>query len=220
MSELTKRQQEVLSLIRTRMDDSGYPPTIREIGKALSISSTNGVNDHLKALERKGYVNRGTGKSRALTLTEEGWRATGGAPTQENPVLTVSIPLVGRIAAGIPIDAVEQSDDLLHIDPSLLGRTRPEEVIALKVEGESMIEDGILDGDTIFVRRQATANRGETVAVLVDGAATVKRYYPEGSRIRLEPANETMEPIWISAMNTEDVAIIGKVIALYRQIAF
>ncbi len=247
MKGLTERQVEVLVHIARSMRQTGYPPTIREIGNALDIRSTNGVNDHLKALERKRFIERDESKSRALTLTQEAWdflaaeqqdvawggpvreSADGpgrmaGAPAAANDDAMhipdiVSVPLLGRIAAGNPIEAIEQVEDRLAIDASLVGRTgAAKDVFALRVRGESMIEDGILDGDIIVVRRQQTARQGEMVAVMVDGAATVKRYYLEGDRVRLQPSNSTMEPIYVSASEARQTAVLGKVVAMYRSL--
>lgn len=222
MRGLTDRQRQVLEFIAHSIADAGYPPTIREIGQALDIRSTNGVNDHLRALERKGYIERGDAKSRAIQVTERGETELGVSTT---PTATgaswddaLTVPVLGRIAAGTPIEAIEQSDEEVRIDPSLLGRAKGADVFALRVEGESMIGDGILDGDLIFIRRQVEARRGEMVAVWVDGSATVKRYYREGDTIRLEPSNPTMDPIFVSASDARDTAILGSVIGVYREI--
>jgi repressor LexA len=244
MKGLTERQVEVLVHIARSMRSTGYPPTIREIGLALDIRSTNGVNDHLKALERKGFIERDDAKSRALTLTREAWDLVGptiaedGVETgtarepdpsrvgmRESTVETdprhdvVSIPLVGRIAAGNPIEAIERVEDRLAIDASLLGRSASSTgAFALRVRGDSMIGDGILDGDLIVVRRQQTARQGEIVAVMVDGSATVKRYFVEGSRIRLQPSNPALEPIYLSADEARETAVLGRVVAVYRSL--
>lgn len=211
------------------MEDSGYPPTIRELGDTLGIRSTNGVNDHLKTLAKKGFIERTSSKSRALTITEAGYEVTAEffpaaeeteeavAPVTELAPNTHQIPLVGRIAAGQPIDAVESIEDMLTVDTAVLGRAPAEECFALRVEGDSMIEDGILDGDIVFLRKQQTAHRGEIVAVMYDDAATLKRYYREGDRIRLQPANSAMDPIMVDAHNGGDFAILGSLVGLYRR---
>lgn len=220
MKALTQRQKEVLTSIRDAIEDSGYPPTIREIGDALGIKSTNGVNDHLKALERKGYIERGDAKSRAINLTAKAAAELGdpfGRAASEN-LDTVGIPLLGRIAAGTPIEAVENVEDTINIDRSMLGRGDPASVFALRVEGESMINDGIHDGDLVFVRKQETASRGDIVAAYVDGSATVKRYYREGQRIRLQPANDHMEPIYVTPESADEVRVLGLVVGVYRQL--
>lgn len=235
VSNITPRQLEVLKAIRTQMETGGYPPTIRELGDMLSIRSTNGVNDHLKTLSAKGFIERTSSKSRALTITATGYEITAPffldspnnpAPPQSaegelvhlglDRVEMARVPLLGRIAAGLPIDAIEHVEETLTIDPMLLGRNAPEQCFALRVEGDSMIDDGIHDGDVVFIRKQNTANRGETVAVMVDGAATLKRYYNDGQHIRLQPANSTMDPIIIRASAARDFSILGRVVALYR----
>lgn len=219
------------------MESTGYPPTIRELGDMLGIRSTNGVNDHLKTLATKGFIERTGGKSRALTISPIGYEVTAehfpeseAAPSasesgdaalilqlQEDAANVARIPLLGRIAAGQPIDAIEHVEDTLTIDPSILGRNAPEACFALRVEGDSMIEDGILDGDIVFIRKQQTASRGETVAVMVDGSATLKRYYAEGARVRLQPANATMEPIIVDGAGARDFSILGRVVGLQRR---
>lgn len=235
---MTPRQLEVLRAIRTKMETSGYPPTIRELGDMLGIRSTNGVNDHLKTLANKGYIERKSSKSRALTITALGYESTAEffpnspnnpvdsalAAEAKAPVSVLSnlssahqVPLLGRIAAGQPIDAIEHVEEMLTVDTAVLGRAPAAECFALRVEGDSMIEDGILDGDIVFLRKQQTAHRGETVAVMYDGAATLKRYYREGDRIRLQPANSAMEAIIVDAHTGEDFAVLGRLVGLYRR---
>lgn len=225
MKEMTERQLQVLGCIARSIRETGYPPTIREIGTALDIKSTNGVNDHLKALERKGYISRDDAKSRAVSLTMTGWEAlgldvnadNGLGPARETANLdAVSVPLLGRIAAGIPIDAIEHHEDEFVLDASLLGRGGRDSVYALRVRGDSMIGDAILDGDIVVIKRQNTADRGQIVAVMVDGSATVKRYYDEGDRIRLQPSNPEMEPIYVAKGEARDTVVLGKVLAVYR----
>lgn len=216
---LTERQKQVLTLIAEAIQRDGFPPTLRELGTALDIRSTNGVNDHLRALELKGYIERMSTKSRAIQLTPraEALLGTGATDTGTPPVDAVSVPLLGRIAAGQPMDAIAHADEHIAVDASLLG-SRGGQVFALRVCGESMIGEGILDGDIIFVRQQSEARRGEMVAVMVDGAATVKRYHPEGDRIRLQPSNPDMEPIYVHREDARDVAVVGRVVAVYREV--
>lgn len=201
--KLTDRQQQVLDFIQEKIACDGYPPTIREIGAELGINSTNGVNDHLRALERKGYLNRTEAKSRALVPVD----------TREDDF--IDVPILGRIAAGIPILAVENVEDTVRVDKFFLGRNR--EVFSLRVVGESMINDGIYDGDFIFVKKQQTAPRGAIVVALIEGEATVKRYFPEGDRVRFQPANDTMEPIYVRADEFRETQIIGIVVGVYRR---
>ncbi len=225
MKGLTDRQRQVLEFIATRIRETGYPPTIREIGEGLGIRSTNGVNDHLKALEKKGYITRDTSKSRAIMVTALADAEVGrtvlsarGASGSPEYVETLSVPLLGRIAAGLPIEAVADADEHVQLDPSLIRGRGKAPIFALRVSGDSMIGDGIFDGDIIFVRRQHEAARGEIVAVMVDGSATVKRYYHEGDRVRLEPSNPDMESIYVEAAEARDAVILGKVIGVYRQV--
>jgi len=203
MQPLTKRQRQVLDFIKLSIEERGYPPTMREIGQHMHIRSTNGVNDHLKALERKGYVVREDLKSRTLRPVETSAEVR-------------SIPLVGRVAAGQPVLAVENLEDTLRIDRSLIGEDP--NVFALRVSGESMIQDGILDGDIVFVRRQETAEQGDTVVALVDEEATVKRWYLEPEGVRLQPANDEMEPIWVRPDEGRAVHVLGVVVGVYRQL--
>jgi len=202
---LTNRQQEALDYISACLTERGYPPTLREIGEHMGIRSTNGVNDHLKALERKGYLVREELKSRALRPVE--------LDTQKK----AEIPILGRVAAGLPILAEENIVDRVVVDRFFIGAANGREVFGLIVQGESMIDDGIHDGDYIFVRKQSTAERGEIVVVMVDGEATVKRIYPEGDRVRLQPANTAMRPIYISHDDFRTVDILGKVVGVYRR---
>ncbi len=205
---LTDRQREILDFITQSIRDRGYPPTLREIGLHFGIKSTNGVNDHLRALEKKGYLQREDLKSRALRPV--GVRGPLRAPTREEDM--VDVPLVGRVAAGAPLLAVENIEDTVKVDRFFIGQTR--EVFALRVKGESMIEDGIFDGDFIFVRKQLHANRGDIVVAMIEDEATVKRYYPEGETIRFQPANSAMEPIIV---RDRDVEIRGVVVAVLRK---
>lgn len=201
--KLTRRQAEVLDVINRSIEVQGYPPTIREIGADLDIKSTNAVNDHLKALERKGYLTRNEAKSRALVPVDL---------VDDN---MVDVPLVGRIAAGQPILAVENLEDRVRVDRFFLGRS--EDVFALRVVGESMIDDGIDDGDFIFVRKQNQAVRADIVVAWIDGEATVKRYYPEPGRIRFQPANDAMQPIYVNREDFRETQILGVVVGLYRK---
>ncbi len=218
--KLTKRQKLVLGFIIDHIQQWGYPPTIREIGDHLSIRSTNGDNDHLKALERKGYLLRQDSKSRALRplLDEEGRAYEDDNSSSSNVIEfedVFEIPIIGQIAAGLPISAIENTQETLHLSQGMLGRA--EDVFGLVVQGDSMIEDGIFDGDYIFVRKQPNAERGEIVVVMVDGEATCKRFFDEGDRIRLQPANDAMSPIYLDKSEFRSVDILGKVIGVYRR---
>lgn len=212
MEKLTNRQAQVLTFIEKRIAQQGYPPTLREIGVQLGIRSTNGVNDHLKALERKGYISRQENRSRALNVQ----RPTASVVRAVLPKSgVVSVPVLGRVAAGEPILAMEDAQDSVQVDSFLLGdATR---VYALRVVGDSMIEDGIHDGDYIFVRKQSQAERGSTVVAMIDGEVTVKRFYPEGERIRLQPANSAMQPIYIASGDFRETQILGTVVGLFRK---
>lgn len=218
MDTLTDRQKEVLRFIAATTEQRGFPPTIREIGEEFSIRSTNGVNDHLKALERKGYLSRGEQKSRALVPTASGRQLLGLLGSKADG--TVEVPVVGRVAAGAPLLAEENLEDPVRIDGALLPvGPAARDVFALRVKGDSMIGDGIFDGDLVFVRRQSAARPGEIVVALIENEATCKRYFPEGDRIRLEPSNPRLSPIYVSRQEHREVAILGVVVGVYRRIS-
>jgi repressor LexA len=225
---LTERQEKILAFIKKAILEQGYPPTIREIGEHFGIRSTNGVNDHLKALERKGYLLRGELKSRALSVIDGGKH--GGPPVRPRfpqradvhavpdlPGEVIEVPVVGKVAAGTPILAQENVTDHVRIDSFLIGDTA-KKVFALKVIGDSMTGDGILDGDYIFVRKQLQAAPGEIVVALIEDEATVKRFFPEGDRIRFQPSNPNHEPIYVSREEFRETQIIGLVIGVYRKV--
>lgn len=217
MQKLTDRQRAVLQFISDSIGDRGYPPTLREIGNHLGIKSTNGVNDHLRALERKGYLTREDMKSRTLRLLRDadGAPITASAPAPANDDM-IEIPIVGRVAAGALSEAIEDPEDTVRIDRMLVGRGR--DVFGLRISGESMIEAGIHDGDYVFVRKQLTANRGDIVIALVGEEATCKYYFAEKDHIRLQPANSTMAPILIPANDWRTTQVLGVVVGVYRKL--
>ncbi|MEE2962068.1 MAG: transcriptional repressor LexA [Myxococcota bacterium] len=215
LPELTPRQQEVFRFIQEKIQEWGYPPTIREIGKHLGIKSTNGVADHLKALKKKGYLRQDGAKSRTLipTQTDNSNVVTMALGATDN---FVSVPILGRVAAGEPILAEEYAEGNLVVDSVLLGTSK--KVFALKVVGDSMIEDGIFNNDFIFVKKRSHASAGDIVVVMIENEATVKRFYPEGERIRLQPANAAMSPIFIHQSDFRQVQIIGEVVGVFRRL--
>ena len=289
MQGLTQRQQMVLDFIRQSIADRGYPPTLREIGARMGIRSTNGVNDHLRALERKGYLTREDMKSRALRPTPAGLlpgaeslvsgarpasasadrfdarsesrsdvtgagsfrfdSAGSAAMTPELELQTelpgihgdlgfgdasalrtgvhpkgtpandddlVEVQVLGRVAAGLPIFAEEHVIDTVRIDRGLLRGGR--EVFGLRVQGDSMIEAGILSGDYIFVRKQLTASRGDIVVALIGDEATVKYYFPEKDYVRFQPANKEMAPILVRAVDFRPTMLLGVVVGVFRRV--
>jgi len=223
MQGLTARQQMVLDFIRQSISDRGYPPTLREIGARMGIRSTNGVNDHLRALERKGYLTREDMKSRALRPTGLAAAPSNGnddnvVPMQRdtNDDDLVEVPVLGRVAAGLPLLAEEHVVDTVWIDRGLLKGGR--EVFGLKVTGDSMIDAGILSGDYIFVRKQLTATRGDIVVALIGDEATVKYYYPEKDYVRFQPANKTMAPILVRATDFRPTMLLGVVVGVFRRL--
>jgi len=215
VEELTERQREILTFIVKETETRGFPPTIREIGEEMDIRSTNGVNDHLKALERKGYLLRGEQQSRSLVPTKRA-RLVLGLGAKKDADL-VDVPVLGRVAAGAPLLATENIEDSVRIDSFLLGGAG-REVFALRVKGESMIEDGIFDGDFIFVRKAPAAQPGDIVVALIEDEATVKRYYPEGDRVRFQPANAAMQPIYVQRSEFRSTMILGQVVGVYRKL--
>ena len=215
MDDITDRQKEILTFIQRTTEERGFPPTIREIGEEMDIRSTNGVNDHLKALERKGFLTRGEQQSRSLVPTKRARMILGLGAKKSDPTM-LEIPLLGRVAAGAPILAQENVEDTVRIDSFLLGGNG-KEVFALRVKGHSMIDDGIHDGDFIFVKKAPNAAPGEIVVALIEDEATVKRYFPEGDRIRFQPANKDMEPIYVAKSDFKQTMILGRVVGVYRK---
>jgi repressor LexA len=205
--ELTSRQREILDFIRAEIHRRGFPPSVREIGEAVGLSSSSTVHSHLAALEAKGLLRRDPSKPRALEVLD--YRDTERGVDYES---VQAVPLVGQVAAGAPILAAENIEATLPLPASFAG----EGTFILKVKGESMIDAGILDGDYVVVRQQRDASNGEIVVAMIDEEATVKRFFREGSRIRLQPENRSMEPIY--ADGYVDFAILGKVVALFRRV--
>lgn len=219
---LTQRQRDILDFISTSIDRRGYPPTLREIGEHFGIRSTNGVSDHLKALEKKGFLAREDLKSRAMRPMSSTAQSGRAGSVTELPTAGLrlgqelcEVPVLGRVAAGQPLLAVENVEDTVVVDRFFIGSSR--EVFALRIVGESMIEDGIFDGDYVFVRKTPTAARGEIVVAMIEGEATVKRFFPEGEVIRFQPANASMQPIFVRQSEFRSVDILGVVIGVYRQ---
>lgn len=205
--KLTARQQEMLDYIERETSSTGVPPSIRQIGTALGISSTNGVRLHLQALQKKGYIRRSQRTSRGIVSLNR--LSTAASPSRST---TVDIPILGRVAAGTPIMAAENHEGSLTLDASLI---KNQESFALRVNGDSMVNAGILDGDIVVVRLQQGADNGDIVVARVGEEATVKRFYREQDAIRLQPENPSLTPIY-----STDVEICGKVVALVRPNVF
>ena len=203
---ISNRQKQILLYIQQHMDAHGYPPTVREIGSAVSLSSSSTVHAHLKSLEEQGHILRDAVLTRAIKLTQSG--GDQGRPMSK-PV--IQMPIIGTVAAGKPRLAVEDVEDVFPLPADFISG----EGFMLRVVGDSMIEDGIHEGDLVVVRRQQTADNGETVVAMIDNEATVKRFYKEKQRIRLQPANKRMKPMY-----HENVEIVGKVVGLVRQLAW
>jgi len=208
--KLSERQDNILKYIRSYVDERGYPPSIREIGDRVGISSTSVVDYNLRVLERDGYIRRDREVSRGLELVG----AQRGGKHADRKV--VRIPIVGRIAAGVPIEAIEDPDDVLELP----GGSVPDGCYALRVRGTSMIEDSIDDGDLVVVRPQQSVDNGDIAVAIVNddtenGGATLKRFYLEGDEVRLQPRNPTMQPIRVPA---EQVEVRGKVVKLVRDL--
>jgi len=196
LDRLTTRQREVYEFIRDKIRNRGYGPTVREIGTNFDIASPNGVMCHLKALEKKGLITREPNMSRAIQLSTE-------------PLNNHGLPLAGQIAAGVLHEAIAQDE---RIDFGDLFRS--DDLFVLKVKGESMIEDQIADGDYVIIRKQPTAQRGQTVVALTeDNEATLKRWFPEAKRVRLEPANSNMKPIFVT-----NARVLGVVVGVVRKV--
>ena len=213
MQGLTARQEQTLDFIRKSIEERGYPPTLREIGEYMGIRSTNGVNDHLRALERKGYLRREDMKSRALKLVS-GMESSNPVKVPDDDLVEVRV--LGRVAAGLPLLAEENVIDTVRVDRMLVRGGR--EVFGLRVTGDSMIEAGIMSGDYIFVKKQSTAERGDIVVALIGDEATVKYFYPERDYVRFQPANSQMAPILVRASDFKSTMLLGKVVGVYRRL--
>lgn len=200
---LTRRQAEILTFIQRYSETHGYPPSVREIGRALGLTSSSTVHSHLAALEKKGYLHRDPSKPRALEILRD--------EHSHPPKKLVPLPVVGRVAAGTPILAQENIEDYLPLPAEFV---RGGDGFILHVRGDSMIDDGIRDGDYLIVRKQPTARDGDIVVARIEDEATVKRFYREDGHVRLQPANPAMEPI-----RTRDIHIEGKVVGLIRRMA-
>ncbi|MGK9043964.1 transcriptional repressor LexA [Mammaliicoccus vitulinus] len=205
MKELTKRQSEIYQFIKHIVHTKGYPPSVREIGLAVGLASSSTVHGHLSRLEEKGYIKRDPTKPRAIEIIE----TTGENINHEN---TIHVPVIGKVTAGIPITAVENVEEYFPL-PAHFTSTHNSNIFILDVIGESMIEAGILDGDKVIVRSQSIAENGDIIVAMTDDdEATVKRFYKEETRYRLQPENNTMEPIYL-----DNVTVLGKVVGLFRE---
>jgi repressor LexA len=200
----TERQQRILQAIADFRAERGYPPSVREIGERVGLSSSSTIHAHLKALEKRGLISRDPTKPRAM-------RSDFGPPPSSAGRDAVVMPILGKVAAGVPITAAENVEGEFLLPAGFVPKAS--NAFMLRVQGDSMVEAAILDGDLIVVRPQPTADNGEVVVAMLDGEATVKRFYREENRIRLQPENRTMEPIYAS-----DVEIIGRVEAVVRRL--
>jgi repressor LexA len=206
--DLTKRQQEIFDFIKRYSAKYGYPPTVRDIGKAVGLASSSTVHAHLANLERIGLLRRDPTKPRAIELLD---RAAAGVQAGMHALVRPGLPLVGQVAAGQPVLAEENIEEYIQT-PSFAGGEEGE--FLLRVRGESMMDAGILEGDLVVVRPQDTAEDGDIVVALVGEEATVKRFFQEADHVRLQPENAAMEPI-----RTRDVRILGRVVGLMRNIS-
>lgn len=205
MNDLTKRQSEVLNFVKEFMVSHGYPPTVREICNSLGLSSPATVHSHLAQLESKGYIKKNSNKNRAIELL-----VNNEFLTKKDDV--IEVPLLGKITAGNPIEAIERPNEYFSLPAYLIPKQK--EVFTLKVSGESMINAGIFDGDIVIVERTNTARNGEIVVAMTDeNEVTLKTFYKENGYFRLQPENDTMEPFIF-----ENITILGKAIGLYRKL--
>jgi len=204
----TEKQQRILDVIREFTAERGYPPSVREIGERVGLSSSSTVQSHLKTLERRGLLRRDPTKPRALVPFD--YAPPGTAVVDESMPEATSIPIIGRVAAGTPITATENHEEMFVLPASFVRRSG---TFMLRVKGDSMIDAAILDGDLIVVDPKPDATNGQIVVAMLEGEATVKRFYREAGRVRLQPENRTMEPIY-----ADDVTIVGRVEAVVRRL--
>lgn len=211
-SVLTKRQQQIFDFILLNINKFGYPPSIPEVQEKFSFKSPNAVNDHLNALKRKGHISRRPHKSRGIEILNHASFKTNNSDGDDN---VTEMPIIGKVSAGTPILAEKNIEGTIFVDKSLARNNRG--MFVLRVKGTSMINAGILDGDFVLVRQQSTAEQGEMVVALIEDEATVKRFYKEKNKIRLQPENDTMKPIIIDPKES-NVRILGKVEGVIRKI--
>ena len=205
MEKLTGKQNYILQILKQLIAENGYPPTVREIGEKPNLSTPATIHFHLSKLEEKGYIKKGDNKNRTIEIL---------VPNEylQKDESVIEVPMLGKVTAGTPIEAIETPDEYFSIPASMISTTN--EVFTLKVSGESMINVGIYDGDILIVERRNTARNGETVVAMnSDNEATVKTFYKEDGYFRLQPENDTMDPIIL-----KEVTILGKVIGLYRKL--
>ena len=199
---ITPKQEEILNFIKQHILSKTYPPSVREICEAVNLKSTSSVHAHLATLEKNGYISRDQSKTRAIEIVDDDFGFN--LPDRE----LVNVPMIGTVAAGLPLLAEENIRDYFPIPADMLPNT---ETFLLRVKGDSMINMGIYDGDDLLVARQDTASNGEVIVALVDDSATVKRFYKENGHYRLQPENDNMDPIIV-----DECKILGKVIGLLR----
>lgn len=204
--ELTDRQRQVLEFIKAEIRRKGYPPTVRDIGEAVGLSSSSTVHSHLAALEAKGLIKRDPSKPRALEVLGHDHERQ---ETHAGMSGVVELPVIGSVAAGSPILAVENVESTIPLPTEI---AREDSTFVLRVKGDSMVDAGIMDGDFVVVHQQPTAVNGDIVVAMIEDEATVKTFYRESDRIRLQPQNAAMDPIY-----TRDVTILGKVVAVFRR---
>ena len=198
--KITEKQQEILEYMKSQIINRGFPPSVREICEAVNLKSTSSVHSHLESLEKNGYIRRDPSKPRAIEIVDDCYNLT----RRE----LVNVPMVGTVTAGQPILAVENIEGYFPIPMEYMPN---HETFMLRVKGESMINAGIFDGDQILVQKQNTANNGDFVVALIEDSVTVKTFYKENGYFRLQPENDTMDPIIV-----DNVSILGKVIGLFR----
>lgn len=211
--KITAKQQEILDFLKAHLLNKGYPPSVREICEAVSLKSTSSVHAHLETLEKNGYIYRDSSKTRAIEIIDEDFNHSLKNPMsnsfeQDSTREIVNVPMVGTVAAGTPLLAVENVTDYFPVPVDMLPNA---ETFMLRVKGDSMINMGIYEGDQLIVERKNTASNGEVIVALVDDSATVKRFYKENGYYRLQPENDDMDPIIV-----DHCEILGKVIGLIR----
>jgi len=215
-SKFTPKEADILAVIVKNLRQKGYPPSVREIGDKVGLRSSSTVHGYLKRLEKKGVIRRDPTKPRAIEILSKdavknitGLKLPVESEYTYNDIEMTSVPVLGRVAAGVPLLAVENREDTILLPKSLTGFG---EMFMLRVRGDSMVDAGIFEGDLVLVRKQPSANNGDIVVALIEDEATIKRFYKESNYIRLQPENKNMKPIKV-----KDVKILGKVVGLYRK---